>query len=234
MLRDEHYYQISGWMITKLHLKGNELHAFALLYGFCQEGSKYTGSLRYLSDWLGCSRQTSITILKKLCDQKLLIKHSKTVNKVTFNEYELNRETLDLALGTPAPKPKQDKEKAPSAPIAESAETSISPNISSNISKKRDIFKDYASDDMELLQLLKDFDQVRRSSRSPMTDRARQILIKKLEIDFPTREEKIATLEQSIERGYRSVFPVKIPLVPAKQSAGQYSYDWGEEGKDFI
>lgn len=54
LVKDENYYQISGWMINKLKLKGTELQVFAIIYGFSQgEQGVFTGSLRYLQDFTG-------------------------------------------------------------------------------------------------------------------------------------------------------------------------------------
>ena len=44
---DDNYYQVSGWMLNRLHLKGTELQIYAIIYGFSQDGeSKITGSLQ--------------------------------------------------------------------------------------------------------------------------------------------------------------------------------------------
>ena len=41
---------ILDWMVDKYKLKGNELLAYALIYGFSQDGeSEYKGSFSYLT-----------------------------------------------------------------------------------------------------------------------------------------------------------------------------------------
>ena len=37
-LNNQNYVTILGWMVTDLHLKGNELLVYALINGFCQVG----------------------------------------------------------------------------------------------------------------------------------------------------------------------------------------------------
>ena len=87
-MKSSNYIQIQGWMVSDLRLRGNHLIAYALIYGFSQDGkSQFTGSLNYVSKWLNCARGTAIKVLKDLTDRKLLIKEQVTVNSVTFNRY---------------------------------------------------------------------------------------------------------------------------------------------------
>ena len=90
-IKDENYYQISGWMVNRLGLKGAELQVFAIIYGFSQDGeSKFTGSINYLCDWLGVSRPTVMKTLKELTDKEFIIKETEVLNGVTFNHYRVN------------------------------------------------------------------------------------------------------------------------------------------------
>ena len=90
---DENYYQVSGWMINRLKLKGIELQIYAIIYGFTQDGeTEFTGSINYLCNWTGCSRSTVIRALKDLTKKGLLLKRIETIDKCTFTRY---RATLD-------------------------------------------------------------------------------------------------------------------------------------------
>lgn len=87
-IKDENYYQISGWMINRLQLKGAELQIFAIIYGFSQDGeSMFRGSLSYLSDWVGASKPTIIRALKELVSKGYIIKETMEINGVTHNKY---------------------------------------------------------------------------------------------------------------------------------------------------
>lgn len=56
MIKDENYYTIQGWMRNRLHLKGNDLHVYAMLYSFSQDGkSEFRGSIAYMADFTGAS-----------------------------------------------------------------------------------------------------------------------------------------------------------------------------------
>lgn len=90
MITEHNYINIQGFMIKDLHLKGNELLVYALIYGFCQDGeSKFDGSINYISEWLSSSRPTVINTLKSLEDKNLIIKHQEIKNNIIFNKYEV-------------------------------------------------------------------------------------------------------------------------------------------------
>ena len=91
-MNDDNYYQISGWMINKLKLKGIELNIYAIIYGFSQDGeSEFKGSLKYLSEFTGgTSKPTLIKALKDLTEKQLIIRREEIINKVKFNRYRAN------------------------------------------------------------------------------------------------------------------------------------------------
>ena len=91
MVKDENYIQISGWMVSKLELKGNALLAFAIIYGFSQDGeSEFPGSIGYMCDWRNVSRPTVSNALDELVKKKLIIKTQIERNRVKFNTYKVN------------------------------------------------------------------------------------------------------------------------------------------------
>lgn len=75
MINDGTYITIQGWMRTDLKLSGNELIVYAIIYGFSQnKQGEFTGSVQYLADWVGCTKRTVTTILRKLVDEELVKK----------------------------------------------------------------------------------------------------------------------------------------------------------------
>jgi len=85
----DNYFSIQGWMITDLHLKGNDLLVYAIIYGFSQtKNQKFTGSLQYLADWCSCTKQGIQKNLKNLIDRGLIIKHDIEVKGIKLCEYE--------------------------------------------------------------------------------------------------------------------------------------------------
>ena len=100
-IRDDNYYQISGWMLNKLGLKGTELQIFAIIYGFSQDGeSMFSGSLSYLGDWVGASKPTVIKALKELVSKEYITKETLEVNQVIFNRYKVNLEVVENLRGS--------------------------------------------------------------------------------------------------------------------------------------
>lgn len=91
-VKDENYYQIQGWMINRLKLKGVPLNVYAIIYGFSQDGeSEFTGSLQYLCDFCGgVSKPTIISALKTLVESEYILRREDNINGVRFNRYKVN------------------------------------------------------------------------------------------------------------------------------------------------
>lgn len=87
-IRNENYIVIQGFMINQLHLKGNELLVYAIIYGFSQEDNQvYSGSLQYLANWTNSTKQGVQKNLKALIDKGYIAKKEKFINGVKFVEY---------------------------------------------------------------------------------------------------------------------------------------------------
>lgn len=93
---DNNYFQISGWMLNRLKLKGIALNVYAIIYGFTQDGEcSFKGSRQYLCDFTGATKPTIDKALAELQSKKLISKTSKVVNGVVFNEYKANIDVLN-------------------------------------------------------------------------------------------------------------------------------------------
>lgn len=74
-MQTESYVVLRPFMVEELGLKGSELVAYALIYGFSQDGeSWFTGSAQYVADWCGITRRNAINVLQKLTDKGLVEK----------------------------------------------------------------------------------------------------------------------------------------------------------------
>ena len=90
-IKDTNYFQVSGWMLNRLKLKGIQLELYAIIYGFSQDGeSEFTGSIQYLCEFTGTSRPTVIKALKELTNKEYLLKDEKVINGIKFNRYKVN------------------------------------------------------------------------------------------------------------------------------------------------
>lgn len=96
-IKDENYYQIQGFMINRLKLKGVALSVYAIIYGFSQDGeNEYTGSLQYLCDFCGgVSKPTIIHALKSLVEAGYIFRREEVINNVQFNRYKANLPLLN-------------------------------------------------------------------------------------------------------------------------------------------
>lgn len=87
-IKNENFIAIQGFMVKELGLSGNELIAYALIYGFSQDSeSEFKGGLNYVAEWLNCSKTTAFNLLNKLADDGFIKKTEKTINGVKFCNY---------------------------------------------------------------------------------------------------------------------------------------------------
>ena len=73
--------------------------------------------------------------------------------------------------------------------------------------KKRGVFQEFAGDDKELLQALREFNDFRNRKKKPLTDEAKERLCKRLN-NFQ-REQWIEIIHQSIDQGWTDIYPLK-------------------------
>lgn len=93
--KDKNYYQVSGWMVNRLKLRGNNLLVYAVIYGFSQDGeTKYNGSLRYMKDATGASKNTVLKSLKELSAKGLIVKEEEYRNDVKLCNYSHNEQVV--------------------------------------------------------------------------------------------------------------------------------------------
>ena len=69
-----------------------------------------------------------------------------------------------------------------------------------------DVFAEYAGENRELLAALRDFEQMRKSIKRPMTDRAKRQLCTKLD-DAASGYERIELLNEAVLHCWQSVYP---------------------------
>lgn len=91
--------------------------------------------------------------------------------------------------------------------------TNNTTNNTTNIKKKKssdiDILINGYTTNEKLIETLQDFLKMRKSIKKPMTSRAMELLLKKLNDLSTTDDEKIAILNQSIFNSWQGIFPLK-------------------------
>lgn len=68
-------------------------------------------------------------------------------------------------------------------------------DISNDISKENDPFSEYAGEDTELLKALRDYEAMRKEKKDPLSTRAKELALSKLEKLAESKAEKIEVLE---------------------------------------
>lgn len=199
-MTDENYTVIQGWMITQLHLSGRELILYSLIYGFSQgDNSGYNGSLKYLMEWLESTKKTVITTLSSLVSKGLITKHEETINGVKFCRYVANY-TGGVKItpgGGVKITPNNNNKDNNNSLQKESVLTNTKEKVSLTIPEP-------------LKECFAAFVEMRKSLKYPTTDYALKLILGKLEKLAPGDfEQQTAIINQSIECGYRGVFPLK-------------------------
>lgn len=98
-VKPENFVTLSGFMITDLQLKGNELIVYAIIYGFSQaEGTAFRGSAQYLADWTNSTRQGVMKNLKSLMQKGLIDRRAAMINGRSGYEYYATKFTCKQSL----------------------------------------------------------------------------------------------------------------------------------------
>ena len=90
IVKRENYIQIQGFMLTDLHLSGNDLLIYAIIYGFSQTGEGvFDGSREYLAEWCNASLSSIKRSLKALQEKGLIkqVFHSKDNLTVKYKAF---------------------------------------------------------------------------------------------------------------------------------------------------
>lgn len=229
-IKDENYYQIQGFMINRLGLKGVSLSVYAIIYGFTQDGeNEFTGSLQYLCDFCGgVSKPTIIKSLKELVESGYLLRREEIINGVQFNRYKANLpllkklyygskenftgEVKDFNGGSKETLPNNksynksnnDKEKESKKDAPASFDSLIYAYVTGEDGKSYR-FKNAE----EIINLLRDWLKVRKAKRAAMTNRAIELNLQKL--DRLAKESGMSVadyLKEVICRGWQAFYPI--------------------------
>lgn len=94
-ITDNNYVVIQSWMSTKLKLSGGDLIVFAIVYSFSQDGeSEFRGSINYIKNLVGKSRDTVIRSLKYLESRKFVKKVDHNTKDGKTNGYIVDFDTI--------------------------------------------------------------------------------------------------------------------------------------------
>lgn len=89
------YYVVQGWMYNLGLNNTQELNAFAIVYGFSQDGqSVFKGTIGYIADCLMCTKRTATKVMHQLEAKGLIFIDKEEVSRVVFNRYRVNMEKI--------------------------------------------------------------------------------------------------------------------------------------------
>lgn len=215
MIKDENYITIQGWMRTKLGLKGNDLLVYAVIYSFSQtENQRFTGSLQYIADWCGATKQGILKNIKNLIDKGLICKEELGVNSVAYYSTQFNTPLnsvyppIKLSLINNIDNTKKENK-------------TISKDIVEEKPKKKNLYGkcvdaiDNFTESEEVRELLRTYLRYRLEIKDkPIYVNQWIGMLNKLRDLTESKTECIGIIQQSIDRGYLSFFP----LSKSKQS----------------
>lgn len=214
-MTNDNYVVIQGFMCNELGLKGNELLVYALLHGFSQDGeSWFSGSRKYIARTFNISLPTVDKTLTALLDKQLIRKETATVNGVILNKFK----TLQGVKKLYTPR----KETLPNNIV-----NNIDNNTNSNelVEKPKRMnrfercvsFTDEFVDtvDADHKDMIRDLLDRYLNMRLEMKDKPmyagqwKSLLDKLAKLCEDDADDMVATIRQSLERGYASFYPVK-------------------------
>jgi len=240
-MQNDNFTIITGWMCNELRLSGNELLVYAAIYGFSKDGaSHYSGGRRYLSESFNISLPTVDKALKGLVEKKYIIRYPKEINGVVFNEYYADLGIFQNFTG--------DKESLGGVVknLYGGGKESLPNNINNNINesivnskennKKKfdaiaylDTFPGM-NKDPEIKDVFIKFIEMRESIKHPITTEygLKQLIKRAWDLGDAQKGKIIAVVNQSIESGYRGLFPLKddnkpMPVTRAVTSNPTYN-----------
>lgn len=170
-------------------------------------GSTVVGR-KMLAEKTGLSERNVRTALEHLkSTNEITIKSTNRFSVITvvnWGKYQLCNKQTDQ---------QTDQQSANNRPTTDQQLTT--PKEYKNI-RNKEIKKYIYSDVPELNEAIKDFIAHRKQLKKPMTDRAVQLLINKLNKMTTDIDTQIAILNQSIERGWQTVYELKEPIKKEK------------------
>ena len=147
MVNEKSYINIQAFMVNDLHLKGNELIIYAIIWGFSQDGiSEFKGGLQYLADWTNSTQQGVLKALKSLLQKQLILKNEKRNGFIKYCTYK----TTETKFNGNEP---LNKVESPTKQSLIDDETKFNGTIKQSLSNNiNDIIKDKLEDNIKVKQ----------------------------------------------------------------------------------
>ena len=169
-----------------------------------RDSAVFYGSWKKAVDRLGDGKRGKA--FEIILDYALDGKEPETDDPVLLMVFDMVRVQIDVnnrryENGKKGGRPKNQTETKPK-PNRNQSKTKPKPNVNVNVNDN--------ANSNELNKALSDFKKHRRQLKAPMTDRAFELMLGRLEkLSGGSEDKKIAILNQSIENGWKGVFELK-------------------------
>lgn len=221
---DNNFFQITGWMLNRLKLKGTALNVYAIIYGFSQDGeSSFNGSRQYLCDFTGATKPTIDKALAELQAMDLIIKTSKKINDVIHNEYKANLEALRDFTTSKETLQGGSKETLPHNKDINNKEDNKNIKEEEKVKKEKSLDDVIEAQPLAIQQPLREFVKMRKAIKKPITTHGLELAVKKLHELAKTESDAVAVIEQSVMNSWQGFFALK---------KGRSETDWLSDLKD--
>lgn len=233
-VKEKSYVHIQAFMVNDLHLSGNELIIYAIIYGFSQDGqSWFEGSRKYLSAWCQVTDETVTYNLNKLIEKGFVECREKRVHDVTFKDYRAVLDILGVAEKTVPPSEKTVPETE--KPLPHILEDTLVTDARKERKKPTETFDSIIAgrtDNQELKEALGEFIRMRARIKKPLTNYALRLRLNRLWKLADTDELRIAIVNQSIGACWQDFFPLKDDA-PKTDRRSQYTEQQNQEFDEY-
>ena len=94
LVKSKDFIVIQEFMVRDLHLKGNDLLVYAIIFDFSQtEEQKFSGSLRYLAGRTNSTKRGVLNSLKSLMQKGYIKKEEQIINGVKYCSYRISKKS---------------------------------------------------------------------------------------------------------------------------------------------
>lgn len=213
-MREDQYVVIQAFMLSDLHLKGNELIVYATIYGFTQDGSHwFYGTRGYLAEWCGAKRETVDRCLKSLIDKGYVERREVEEHGRMFVQYRATKNTMGTQKSSTPPK----KTSTPTPKNGHINKIEEQPKRQEDKERKRpetfDSIIEQFTEDQRLREALGEFVRYRtasaKRSKKAFTSYAMKQNLGKLRNLASDPKTMTAIVNQTIERGWSGFFELK-------------------------
>lgn len=201
-IKDDSYISIQSFMVKELHLSGNELIVYAIIFGFSQaEGCWFTGSRKYIADWCQTSKRSVSANLKKLMNKGLIERRSRPIQDVLHYDYRVVRST-----STPLKKVPYPLEESSLPPLEESSPNTIDTH---NLEDSFSMLPGFLSDDQITEAVIEHLNNVAGTSYRKTTEAYRKLIKARLK-DGYTFDDFITVIDKKCDEWLETSYAIYI------------------------